>query len=299
LRLVAGSNLLDGDQDSNPVQCPPQDPYSLRCAPQVMGAVRDTLFHVRGVVETEINAATDNPLIFADLARTYKAVSCGNFHGEPLAFAMDFVGIAVSELGNIAERRIFQLVEYQKRAGESESEALPSRLLKEDVAKEGLNSGFIMPQYTAAALVSDCKTLAHPDSVDSIPTGGNKEDHVSMSTNAARHAAEIVWNIRQVIAIELLCAAQALDFRLRTPSTKLGLGTQTAHRHIRSAVTHLEKDRLLYPDMRTVAAMVQSGEIVQQVWQTLGEGSLLAGEISALQRQIDYLQTRKQCYEQA
>ena len=299
LCLVQGSSLLDGDQDADPVQCPPQDPYSLRCAPQVIGAVRDTLCFVCGIVEAEINAATDNPLIFTDLARAYKAVSCGNFHGEPLAFAMDFTGIVVSELGNIAERRIFQLVDYHKRPGESEADALPSRLLKEDAAKEGLNSGFIMPQYTAAALVSDCKTLAHPDSVDSIPTSGSKEDHVSMSTNAARHAREIVWNIEQVIAIELLCAAQALDFRIDGGGATLGAGTHVAHKHIRAAVTHLDGDRVLYPDMRRVAALVQSGDVVKKVWQALDKDgdAHISAQIGALERQIAYLQARKQRYE--
>jgi histidine ammonia-lyase len=299
LRLVQGSSLLDGDQDSDPEQCPPQDPYSLRCAPQVIGAVRDTLGFVRGIIEAEINAATDNPLIFTDLPRAYKAVSCGNFHGEPLAFAMDFTGIVMSELGNIAERRIFQLVDYHQRPGESEADALPPRLLKEDAAKEGLNSGFIMPQYTAAALVSDCKTLAHPDSVDSIPTGGTKEDHVSMSTNAARHAGEIVWNIQQVIAIELLCAAQALDFRVAAGAATLGAGTQAAHDHIRTLVTHLDGDRVLYPDMRRMATLVQSGDLVQQVWRALDTDGAAhnRAEISAIERQIAYLQARKQRYE--
>ncbi|HEM62618.1 MAG TPA: histidine ammonia-lyase, partial [Chloroflexi bacterium] len=196
--LTEGSQLIDS---TNRVQ----DAYSLRCAPQVIGAARDVLSFVRYVVSKEINAATDNPLIVLELpeSRENKAISCGNFHGEPLALAMDMLSIAVAEIGSISERRSFRLLDHTLNTG------LPCMLVEDS----GLNSGLMMAQYTAAALVSDNKTLAHPDSVDSIPTSADQEDHVSMSMNAARHAREIVKNVEQIVAIEMLCAAQALDFR--------------------------------------------------------------------------------------
>jgi histidine ammonia-lyase len=191
LHLIEGSELIDSTSRL-------QDAYSLRCAPQVIGSVRDALAFVRLVVRTEINAATDNPLIFLDLPqdRENKAISCGNFHGEPLALAMDMLSIAVAELGSISERRVFRLLDNTLSAG------LPAMLVEDS----GLNSGLMMAQYTAAALVSDNKTLAHPDSVDSIPSSANQEDHVSMSANAARHAREVVQNAEQIVAIEMLCA---------------------------------------------------------------------------------------------
>lgn len=300
LRLVEDSNLLDGDQSVTPEQCPPQNAYSIRCAPQVIGAVRDVLKWVRGVVETELNAATDNPLIFAaqeasdayHLPRSYKAVSCGNFHGEPLAFAMDFLGIALAEVGNIAERRIFKLTTEALNRG---LDAYLVHAVKKEEA--GLQNGFMIPQYTAAALVSDNKTLAHPDSVDSIPTSEDQEDHVSMAANAARHAREIIWNVQQIVGIEMLCAAQGLDFRAEgagyvqqdgkdgwhktewkksDPGSEpqLGKGTSAARAHIRAyPIKHWDQDRVMYPDLARAASMVASGEIVQTVEEALG-GSL-------------------------
>lgn len=289
LRLINGSNLLDGDQRTPPQHCPPQDAYSIRCAPQVIGAVRDVLRWVRGVVETELNAATDNPLLFVSedeadeyyLPRAYKAVSCGNFHGEPLAFAMDFLGIAIAELGNIAERRIFRLVSGELNRG------LEVMLVKSPEGEVGLHNGFVLSQYTAAALVSDNKTLAHPDSVDSIPTCEDQEDHVSMAPNAARHAREIIWNVQRIVGIEMLCAAQALDFRLqgvrikypdvkrprKSPSEPavLGKGTRAAHECIRKSVKHWDKDRVMYPDLATAADLVCSGSILRAVEQALGQ----------------------------
>jgi histidine ammonia-lyase len=286
LRLLKGSNLLDGDEDTPPRRCPPQDAYSLRCAPQVLGAARDVIRWVRHTVETELNAATDNPLIFASedkkdpyfLPREYKAVSCGNFHGEPLAFAMDFLGIAVAEVGNIAERRIFRLVTDTLNRG------LESCLVKSPEGEVGTRNGFMLPQYTAAALVSDNKTLAHPDSVDSIPTGENQEDHVSMAPNAARHAREILWNVQQIVGIEMLCAAQALDFRRdgieyyegqwrQVPDSRpaaLGVGTAAAHDCIRSQIAHWDQDRVMYPDLNRASRLVSTGEIVRAVEQALG-----------------------------
>jgi histidine ammonia-lyase len=205
---VRGSRLVDGDADSDPTKQPPQDAYSLRCAPQVLGAVRDTTSFVRQIVEREINAVQDNPLIFPDLpeSRTLKAVSGGNFHGEYVAFGADFLAIAITELGSIAERRLFRMNES------SLSRNLPDMLV--DSKEVGLDCGFMIPQYVAAALVSECKTLSHPDSVDSIPTCGNQEDHVSMSMNASLHARRVVTNIETVVGIELLMAAQALDLRV-------------------------------------------------------------------------------------
>ena len=290
LRLVEGSSLLDGDQSVNPKDCPPQDAYSIRCAPQVIGAVRDVLRWVRGVVETELNAATDNPLIFASkdaadeyhLPRTYKAVSCGNFHGEPLAFAMDFLGIAIADLGNITERRIFRLLTNHLNRN------LDSMLVHSSEKEVGMHNGFMIAQYTAAALVSDSKTLAHPDSVDSIPTCEDQEDHVSMAPNAARHAREIIWNVQQVVGIEMLCAAQALDLRLELKYGKdydqnvknkerrerLGKGTRAAHGYIRDKkrgrVKHWDQDRIMYPDLAQAALMVSSGEVVRAVEEVLG-----------------------------
>lgn len=209
LKIVAGSNLLDGDIDKNPKMVPPQDPYSLRVTPQVTGAVWDTLEFVRRIIEEEINAATDNPFILGkdDLQRSYRCVSGGNFHGAPIAYVMDFLSIVMTDLGSLSERRSFRLADSNLSFG------LPSCLIEDDPNTSGLISGLMIAQYLAAGLVSDCKTLAHPDSVDSIPTGSNQEDHVSMSMNAARHARKIVENIGYVVAIEILSAYLGLKWR--------------------------------------------------------------------------------------
>ena len=248
-RLIAGSQLIDSTHRV-------QDAYSLRCAPQVLGAVRDTLAFVRTTVEGEINAATDNPLVFLDEPGDNKAFSGGNFHGEPLALAMDFLGIAVAEIGSIAERRTFRLLDGMLNSG------LPAML----TADGGLQSGLMMAQYTAASLVSDNKTLAHPDSVDSIPTGANQEDHVSMSANAARHAREIVWNTERIVAAEMLCAAQALDLRTEGSSRHPGDGTRAAHRALRDGgIAPLGQDRILAPDMERTAELIHNGIIGRAV----------------------------------
>jgi histidine ammonia-lyase len=194
--LLEGSQLVGSRRDKV------QDAYSLRCAPQVLGPVLDLMAYLAGVVESEINAATDNPLVFPDQGAI---LSGGNFHGEPLAFAMDFLRIAVAEAGSIAERRVFRMLDASLSGG------LPPFL----VEGSGLNNGLMTLQYTAAALVSANKTLCHPDSVDSVPTCANQEDHVSMSCNAALHAREVLANVEQIVAIEMLCAAQALDFRVK------------------------------------------------------------------------------------
>jgi histidine ammonia-lyase len=208
LKIVHGSRLLDGDQDQDPRYCPPQDPYSIRVTPQVIGAVWDVLVFLRKIVTEEINAATDNPTILVNLPRSYKTVSGGNFHGAPLAYAMDFLSIVLTDLGSLSERRTFRLMDPHLNNG------LPAMLVQDEPGKEGRTSGLMMAQYLAAGLVSDCKTLAHPDSVDSIPTSANQEDHVSMSFNAARHARQVVENIAYVVAIEMLSAYFGLRWRL-------------------------------------------------------------------------------------
>jgi histidine ammonia-lyase len=253
-RLIAGSSLIDQGQRV-------QDAYSLRCGPQVMGAVRDVLTFAQTTLENEINAASDNPLIFLDLPGDNKALSGGNFHGEPVAFIADFLGIAVSELGSLAERRIFRLTTAELNDG------LPAMLIEEG----GLNSGYMLAQYVAAALVADNKVLAHPDSVDSIPTSADQEDHVSNSMNAARHTWEIARNVEHIVGIELACAAQGLDLRLRPcPDTQLGAGTQAAYRRLRQDIPPLERDRLLYIDLDKACKLVREGAILRAVEEALG-----------------------------
>jgi histidine ammonia-lyase len=227
LTLLEGSTLIRGaaDVDLATTDGPPQDPYSIRCAPSVLGAVARALEHVEAVLTDELLAVTDNPLVFpsadpADpdhLPRRTKVISGGNFHGEPIALAMDYLAMAVAELGNIAERRIFLLTDPKLNRD------LPPFLVPDAT---GLNSGLMIAQYTAASLVSENKVLAHPASVDSIPSSANREDHVSMSTIAARKAAQIVTNVRNVVALELLTAAQALSLRLeQTPQHHAGTGS--------------------------------------------------------------------------
>lgn len=213
--------------------CPKvQDPYSFRCMPQVHGAVRDVLSYVRSVLSIEINSATDNPLIFPDQD---KVISGGNFHGEPVALALDFLGIACAELASISERRIAALIN-------PEISDLPVFLTKDP----GLNSGFMMGQTVAASLVSENKSLSHPASVDSIPTSNNQEDHVSMGTIAARKAREIINNTEDVLALEFLAAAQGIDFRA---PLKPGIGTGKIHKQIRKAIPPVTKDRLMVGDV--------------------------------------------------
>jgi histidine ammonia-lyase len=246
--LIAGSTLIDSTERV-------QDAYSLRAVPQVLGPIRETIAFVRGIVERELNAATDNPLIFLDLPSDNKALSGANFHGEPIALAMDYLKIAASEIASLSERRLFRL------SDEKLSDGLPAMLIEHG----GLNSGYMLAQYTAAALVSDNKTLAHPDSVDSIPTSAGQEDFNPMAMNAARHCAEIVANAQRVVALELLASAQALDLRLRAnPGARLGRGTQQAWERIRREVSFLEKDRLLAPEVAKMTELVRSGEIVKK-----------------------------------
>ena len=231
-----------------------QDAYTLRCLPQIHGASRMAYDYVKQVIETEINSVTDNPLIFPDNGDIF---SGGNFHGQPVAVAMDTLGIAIAEYANVAERRVERLVNPQL-----------SGLPGFRTPVEGINDGFMVAQYAAAALVSENKVLAHPACVDSIPTSANQEDHVSMGTIASRKAATIISHVQMVLAIELLCAAQAADFK---DSNKLGKGSKAAYDLVRSEVTFMDKDRAIYLDMNKVAAMIRSGKIVDAVEQAIGE----------------------------
>jgi histidine ammonia-lyase len=206
------------------------------------------------VVETEANSATDNPLVFAE---SDEVLSGGNFHGQPVALAMDFLGIALSELADISERRTERMVNPHLSG-------LPAFL----TPKGGLNSGFMIAQYTAAALVSENKILASPASVDSIPTSANQEDHVSMGTIGARKAMEILGNLEHVLAIELLCAGQALDYR---GPLRPGHGSGAARKVLRERVPPLSGDRILYRDINTAAELIRSGELLARVEAEIGE----------------------------
>ena len=247
-RMLEGSQIRESHRQCGRVQ----DAYSLRCIPQVHGAVRDTLSHCRGVFETEANSAVDNPLVFLTNAKNAEGdvVSGGNFHGEPLAFALDFLAIALSALAGISERRIERLV------NPALSEGLPPFL----ASGAGLNSGFMMPQVTAAALVSENKVWAHPASVDSITTSGNKEDFVSMGMTAAIKLQRIVQNTRNVLAIEALAAAQALDFVAPLKTTKL---LQKVHDEIRAVSPAIQEDRVLTRDFAVAAELVRSGKLAK------------------------------------
>jgi histidine ammonia-lyase len=256
-RMLEGSQIRESHRECGRVQ----DAYSLRCIPQVHGAVRDTLAHCREVFEIEANSAVDNPLVFVanghvlaglqtrQAEQSSAAVlSGGNFHGEPIAFALDFLAIALSALAGISERRIERLV------NPALNEGLPPFL----ASGAGLNSGFMMPQVTAAALVSENKVLAHPASVDSITTSGNKEDYVSMGMTAALKLRRIVENTRNVLAIEAIAAAQALDF---VAPLKPGKRAQKAHEAIRLVSPTIEHDRVLYGDFAKVAQVIAGGKL--------------------------------------
>jgi len=248
-RLLEGSAIRESHRDCARVQ----DAYSLRCMPQVHGAVRDTLAHCRSVFETETNSAVDNPLVFRDpKSQNVDAdvISGGNFHGEPVAFVLDFLGIALSALAGISERRLERMV------NPALSEGLPPFL----APGAGLNSGFMMPQVTAAALVSENKVLAHPASVDSITTSGNKEDFVSMGMGAAIKLKKIVENTRNTMAIEAMAAAQALDLLAPLKTSKR---LQRAHAAIRAVSPALEKDRVMYQDFARIADVIAAGKLAE------------------------------------
>lgn len=225
-----------------------QDSYSLRCIPQIHGASKDTIDYVCSILEVELNSVTDNPLIFPD-DKDY--IEGGNFHGQPIALVMDFMGIALSELANVSERRIERLVNGQLSN-------LPRFLTK----KGGLNSGLMITQYTAASLVSENKTLAHPASVDSIPTSANQEDHNSMGSIAARKCYQILKNVQTVIAIELMCAAQGIEF---LQPLKTGKGTTAAYNKIRTVVKPLNHDRELHTDIQKILKIVRDGSLLEFV----------------------------------
>jgi histidine ammonia-lyase len=239
-RLLADSEILEAHRNCGKVQ----DPYCLRCVPQVHGASRDALAYTAGVFETEMNGVTDNPLVFDN----GDVLSCGNFHGQPLALALDFAAIALAEFASISERRIYLLLEGH--------DGLPRLLMRET----GLNSGFMIPQYTAAALVSENKVLCHPASVDSIPTSLGQEDHVSMGSVAALKLLSVFRNVETVLAVEVLTAAQALDYRL---PLRPGRGVEAAHKRVRSAVPHREADYLFRDDLAKVFELVRGAALLE------------------------------------
>jgi histidine ammonia-lyase len=247
-KMLEGSELRESHRDCGRVQ----DAYSLRCMPQVHGAVRDTLAHCREVMEIEVNSAVDNPLVFfknpKEVDGQADVISGGNFHGQPVAFVLDFLGIALSALAGISERRLERLV------NPALNEGLPPFL----AAGAGLNSGFMMPQVTAAALASENKVLAHPASVDSITTSGNQEDYVSMGMTASLKLKRIVENTRNAMAIEAMAAAQALDFLAPLKPSKHG---QAAHAAIRSVCPTMDKDRVMYQDFARIAELIANAKI--------------------------------------
>ena len=262
-KMLEGSRLRESHLDCERVQ----DAYSLRCMPQVHGAVRDTLAHCREVLEIEVNSAVDNPLVFLkdghagtdshlrpaeqrSASLEAEVISGGNFHGQPLAFVLDFLGIALSALAGISERRLERLV------NPALNEGLPPFL----ASGAGLNSGFMMAQVAAASLVSENKVLAHPASVDSITTSGNKEDYVSMGMTAALKLKRIVENSRNGMAIEAMAAAQALDFLAPLKTSKRG---QAAHAAIRSVCATMDKDRVMYQDFARIADLISSGKVAE------------------------------------
>ncbi len=248
-RITKDSAIMSSHKDCKRIQ----DAYTLRCSPQVHGASRDAIAHVRGVVEIELGSATTNPLIFPE---TGEFLLGGNFHGQPLALAADYLCMAAAELADISERRIERLVNPQLSG-------LPAFLVNDS----GVNSGFMIAQYTAAALVSENKVLSHPASVDSIPTSANKEDHVSMGTIAARKCRSVIANAEAVLAIELLCGCQAVD--LLTKGSP-GRGTEAAYRTCREKVPVLDRDRELGRDIDAMLALLRSGEIIDRVSAAVG-----------------------------
>ncbi|EGK14457.1 histidine ammonia-lyase [Kroppenstedtia eburnea] len=240
--------LLSGSQrTTRPGEKRVQDAYSLRCIPQVHGASLDAYHYVQEVVVRELNAATDNPLLFPEEG---EVISGGNFHGQPLALAADFLAIAVAELGSISERRTERLVNPQLSG-------LPAFLTRNG----GLHSGYMILQYLAASLVSENKTLCHPASVDSIPSSANQEDHVSMGSIAARKLRAVIQNVTRTLAVEYLCAAQALEYG----EGRLGTGTEAAYRLIREQIPPLTDDRVGHPDVEEVAGLIRSGRLDEAV----------------------------------
>jgi len=249
LQLLNGSKMTTRQSEIRV-----QDAYSLRCTPQVHGASKDAINYVKEKIEIEINSVTDNPIIFPE---TREGISGGNFHGQPMALSFDFLGIALAELANISERRLERLVNPALSG-------LPAFLVEHG----GLNSGFMIVQYSAAALVSENKVLAHPASVDSIPSSANQEDHVSMGTIAARKAKEIMENVRRVLAMEIMCACQGIDLRT---NKGLGAGTSPVYSKLREYVPVLTEDRALYEDINKCEELIIDGTIIEVCENSAGE----------------------------
>ena len=249
-RLIEGSEIIEKYKSSHV-----QDAYSLRCMPQVHGASRDALAYVKERIETEMNSVTDNPLIFPD---DEEALSGGNFHGQPIALAMDFFAIAVSEYGSISERRCARMVD------KSLSNGLPPFIIDDS----GVNSGFMITQYTAAAVASENKTLAHPASVDSIPTSANQEDHVSMGYWASYKGTRVLRNVERILGIEAMDSCQGINYSL---PLSLGKGTKAAFEAYRERVPFLEKDTYLHPYLSASIDIVRGGVLVEAVERAIGE----------------------------
>lgn len=262
-QINTAKNILDilkgSEMTSKQGEIRVQDAYSLRCTPQIHGASKDAIEYVMNKINIEVNSVTDNPIIFAN---EEEIISGGNFHGQPIALSFDFLGIALSEIANISERRLEKLVNPALNHG------LPAFLVNHG----GLNSGFMIVQYSAASLVSENKVLAHPASVDSIPSSANQEDHVSMGTIAARKARDIMENARKVIAMEILSATQAIDLRGKK---SLGIGTEAAYSVVREHTSFVDKDRIMYIDINTIEDVIKKNLLVEAVENALEKELLL------------------------
>jgi len=240
------SKILDGSEvvHSHANCARVQDPYSLRCMPQVHGASRNAWLHVKEMLEVEINSVTDNPIVFS----AGHTISGGNFHGQPMALPIDYACLAAAEIGNISDRRIYLSLE-------GDTPGVPKLLLKET----GTNSGFMIPQYTTAALVSENKGMCFPASADSIPTSLGQEDHVSMGSIGGRKALRVVENVEKIIGVEIFCAAQALDFHRPLRSSKI---MAAIHDHVRSKIDHITSDGVMNEIMETAIEMVKNKELI-------------------------------------
>ncbi len=228
-----------------------QDPYSLRCIPQVHGTSRNTWLHLKELVEIELNSVTDNPIVFNE----EHTISGGNFHGQPLALPLDYACIAASEIGNISDRRTYLSLE-------GDTPGVPKLLLKDT----GTNSGFMMVQYTAAALASENKSLCFPSGADSIPTGAGQEDHVSMGSISGRKALQVIQNVEKILGLELFCAAQAMDFHA---PLKSGKAMQAIHKHVRKVILHIEKDQTMQKEIESAIELVQSKQLIKIAKETV------------------------------
>jgi histidine ammonia-lyase len=251
-KLIEGSTFINS---SGRVQ----DPYSLRCVPQVIGPALDTLAFVRGWIENEINAATDNPLLFREPDDSFRAISGGNFHGEVIGLGMDYLGIAIAEIGALVEQQISRLLNDKLSFG------LPPMLVGSPEAA-GLNSGLMMPHYTAVSLALENQTLAHPDSVHSLPTSAGQEDHNANALTAARHASQIIANVTHMLAVHFFTSAQAIDLRSRAmPEKKVSPAVAAAHARLRRDVPFVERDRFYKSDIERARTLIQNGEIARAV----------------------------------